>query len=294
MSARELVVVCAVATMTIGCSRANTGEEVPDGQTADAALSDVPAPDAPPNPGLPAQYPLKLLQLNLCNSGFAACYDGGLAIAEGVAAIQAQKPDIVTLNEICKDDLPALTNALASVHPGRTIVAEFKAAGDRRITAPYKCMNGQEYGIGLVAHIPGEYAGHEVSSGLYATQDTSSAEERAWLCVRANGTVTACTTHLATVGTIALAQCNALMGTIVPAARGATTTGVPAVVGGDFNLKFNGSPNVQDCVPTGFFRKGDGDVQHIFATMDLTFKASALITMTHTDHDGWFVEVTAP
>jgi hypothetical protein len=129
---------------------------------------------------------------------------------------------------------------------------------------------------------------------LYATQDTSSAEERAWLCVRANGTFTACTTHLATVGTIALNQCNDLMGTIVPAARGSTNTGVPAVVGGDFNLKFNGSPNVQDCVPTGFFRKGDGDVQHIFATMDLTFKASALVTMTHTDHDGWFVEVTAP
>jgi hypothetical protein len=47
-------------------------------------------------------------------------------------------------------------------------------------------------------------------------------------------------------------------------------------------------------VPAGYFRKGDGDVQHIMATTDFTFSSSRKIGMSHTDHDGWFVALTAP
>jgi hypothetical protein len=47
-------------------------------------------------------------------------------------------------------------------------------------------------------------------------------------------------------------------------------------------------------VPAGYFRKGDSDVQHILATTDFAFSSSRKIAMSHTDHDGWFVALTAP
>jgi endonuclease/exonuclease/phosphatase family metal-dependent hydrolase len=250
---------------------------------------------APTAAALPTHYPFWVLQMNLCNSGLAKCYDGGKSVPEAATAIQNSAPDVVTLNEICSGDLAPLTATLAGVYTGSTVVSAFKAATDRRTNAPYKCKNGQDYGIGLIVHIPGTDLGHQVFSGVYASQDTGSAEERAWVCIQATGSFYACTTHLAsTSGSIALSQCQDLMNNIIPSVR--TTGGgyAPTVIGGDLNMKFRGSPNAQSCVPPGYFRKGDGDVQHIMATADFAFSSSRTIGMSHTDHDGWFVALTAP
>jgi hypothetical protein len=178
---------------------------------------------------------------------------------------------------------------------GATVVCE-RSDDPLLSTVPiYKCKNGQDYGIGLVAHVPGAYAGHEIFSGLYASQDTGSAEQRAWLCIQATGGFYACTPHLAsTNGSIAMSQCTDLMNNIIPSMRDSHGGYAPTVLGGDLNMKYGGSPNVQDCVPAGYFRKGDGDVQHIIATMDFVFSSSSRIAMTHTDHDGWLVALTAP
>jgi hypothetical protein len=268
-----------------------TTPEVPEKMEAEAPPA---TPTAPVTNALPSRYPFWVLQLNLCNSGVAGCYEGGRSIPEGATAIRNAAPDVVTLNEICSGDIAPLQAALAAAYPGGTIVSGFKAAGDRRTNAPYKCKNGQDYGIGIIAHIPGTYAGHQVHSGLYASQDTGSAEQRAWLCIAATGTYYACTTHLtSTSGSIAMNQCKDLMNNILPSIRSAGGA-APAVVGGDLNLKFKGSPNAQDCVPGGTYRKGDGDVQHIMATTDLAFSSSRKINLNNTDHDGWFVAMTAP
>jgi hypothetical protein len=244
---------------------------------------------------LPTRYPFWVLQLNLCNSGLAGCYDGGKAVPEAATVIQGSAPDVVTLNEVCSGDVPQLSSTLAGVYGGSTVVWAFQAAVDRRTGAAYKCKNGQDYGIGLVVHVPGTYAGHRVFGGIYASQDTGSAEERAWLCIHATGSFYACTTHLAsTSGSVALAQCQDLMNQVIPTVRAGDGGYAPTVVGGDLNLKFRGSPDAQRCVPAGYFRKGDGDVQHILATSDFTFSSSRTIGMSHTDHDGWFVALTAP
>jgi len=97
-----------------------------------------------------------------------------------------------------------------------------------------------------------------------------------------------------TSGTIALNQCKDLTNNIVPAVRAAGGGYAPTVVAGDWNLKYRGSPDAQACVPGGYYRKGDGDVQHFLATSDLAFSSSKTVPMSHTDHDGWFVAVTAP
>jgi len=302
--------VIASALLLVGCAAAAGGDPVDDTSPQDCADREgpcvqtgaiTPSVDSKALAGLgavasslPTRYPFWVLQLNLCNSGLAGCYDGGKSVPEAATAIQNSAPDVVTLNEICQADVVQLSSTLAAVYSGSTVVWAFKAAADRRTGAPYKCKNGQDYGIGLIAHVPGTYAGHEIFSGIYAIQDTASAEERAWLCLRATGSYYACTTHLAsTSGSVALGQCQDLMNQIIPSVRAAGGY-APTVIGGDLNMKFRGSPNAQSCVPAGYFRKGDGDVQHIMATTDLAFSSSRTIGMAHTDHDGWFVALTAP
>jgi endonuclease/exonuclease/phosphatase family metal-dependent hydrolase len=248
-----------------------------------------------PEPGaLPSRYPFWTLQLNLCNSGFAGCYEGGQSVPEGATVIQNNAPDVVTLNEVCENDVVQLHSTLAGVYSGGAVVWAFKAAVDRRTGGPYKCKNGQSYGVGIVAHIPSPYAGYATYGGVYPSQDTTN-EQRVWLCLQATGNFYACTTHLThTSGTIAMNQCKHLMNTAIPSVRAAGGGYRPTVMGGDLNMTYGGIPNVQSCVPSGYFRKGDGSVQHTMATTDFTFSSSRKISMSHTDHPGWFVALTAP
>jgi endonuclease/exonuclease/phosphatase family metal-dependent hydrolase len=111
---------------------------------------------------------------------------------------------------------------------------------------------------------------------------------RVWACLPA-GALSACTTHLsASSGTTALAQCKELMSRAAGYASSA-----PVVVSGDMNLRYQGNPDAQDCNRTGFYRKGDGDLQHVFATTSLTFVSGTKIDMAGTtDHPGWLVTVT--
>lgn len=246
------------------------------------------------NPALPSRYPFWALQLNLCNSGFAGCYENGTSIPEGSTVIRNTAPDVVTLNEICSGDVQTLHATLASVYSSGTVIWAFKAAGDKRSGGPYKCKNGQDYGIGVVMHIPAPYNGYTVSSGLYPMQDGGSNEQRAWLCVSATGNYLACTTHLATVGSVALNQCNHLTRTVIPQVQAAGGGALPTLLGADLNLRYGGSPDAQACVPGGFYRKGDGSVQHFIASSNLSFVSTQKIGMSHTDHPAWFMKMTAP
>jgi hypothetical protein len=63
----------------------------------------------------------------------------------------------------------------------------------------------------------------------------------------------------------------------------------------DWNLKYKGSPNAQDCVPGGFYRKGDGSLQHVIASDDFTFLETVVIDMKGTtDHPGLEVRLNFP
>lgn len=244
---------------------------------------------------LPPRYPFWALQLNLCNSGVAGCYQGGRSVGEAATVIQNNRPDVVTLNEICQNDVVALHATLSAAYPSGTVVWAFQAAGNRGTGGAYKCRNGQDYGVGILAHIPSGYAGYQTFSGLYPMQDGSSNEQRAWLCVAATGHYFACTTHLTNnSGTIALNQCNHLTRTVIPQMHAAAGGAKLTVMGADLNLRYGGSPNAQSCVPPGYYRKGDGSVQHFIASGDLTFGSTRKISMRYTDHPGWFMAMTAP
>lgn len=229
--------------------------------------------------GLPvtadAATPVEVLQLNICNSGVAGCYTGR-ALTKAVSVVTSVKPQVLSVNEACSGDVAPLQLAMGASR------AVFVAA-QRRDGVPVTCVNGQQFGNILIVAEP--FAGPASVTGRYAAQDTSN-EMRVWACIP-GGQVSACTTHLsARSGSTALAQCKELMATAVGYAR-------PTIVAGDMNLRYQGSPNVQDCNPSGFYRKGDGAVQHIFASTGLAFVSGTKIDMAGTtDHPGWLVTTT--
>jgi hypothetical protein len=178
----------------------------------------------PGGPGGVADGLVRVLQMNLCDSGLAGCYSGR-SVAAAAAVIRDQAPDLVTLNKVCRDDVSIIERALAeSDHVGATASA-FQPARDRRTGEAFRCRDGQPYGIGLVARRPVPDRGFTTtSSGIYPVQDAADPEERAWLCVDA-GAFAACTTHLAdTSASVAWAQCRYLLGAAVPGRTSGTIT----------------------------------------------------------------------
>ncbi|MEV1075388.1 endonuclease/exonuclease/phosphatase family protein [Micromonospora parva] len=235
---------------------------------------------------------LRMLQMNLCNSGRAGCYTGR-AMARATQVITAEAPDLVTLNEICANDLAVLRRVFQTVHPGRTVVAAFQAAGDRPSGDDTRCRNGQRFGIGLLTHAPATASPGTVYAGTHPTQDLADPEERAWLCVDADGALLACTTHLSASGyRVALTQCHHLLDVILPGiSRDAGR--LPTVLAGDLNLRAGHDPDVRTCTPTGHQRVDDGRLQHITATPDITICCRTVVPMQEaTDHPGLLATLT--
>src|SRR5581483_6694532 len=67
---------------------------------------------------------VRALQFNLCDSGLAACYTGR-SVAVAAAVIRQQRPDIVTLNEVCRPDVSELERAMSEAHPGESVTSAF-------------------------------------------------------------------------------------------------------------------------------------------------------------------------
>jgi endonuclease/exonuclease/phosphatase family metal-dependent hydrolase len=275
---RAAVVGCLVACL-VGCTTTATGSNAVGPMTG------------PPDPagGVPAG-PVRVLQLNLCSSGIAGCYTGR-STAEAAAVIRAETPDLVTLNEVCQDDVSALERALADVVPGGVIGSAFQAARDARTGDAYRCRNGQQYGIGLLSRWP-SVPGSSAGGGIYPTQDREDPEERAWLCldVAATPAVAVCTTHLAyTKREVAIAQCRYLFGTVVAELR-ARDGAAPLVLGGDLNLGSGDSADLESCLPAGAAVADDGGQQHVVVTPEFVVDSSRTIDLRGTtDHPALLV-----
>lgn len=235
------------------------------------------------------EQPLRVLQMNLCNSGIAGCYTGE-SVAAAAEVIRDQAPDVVTLNEVCQADVDTLRQELVNVHSGEVIVSGFRAAYDRRTASDFQCRNGELYGIGLLVRVPQPYRGYATHGDLFPVQDPDDPEERAWLCIHAVAAFYACTTHLAyTSPPVTLAQCRYLLDTAIPAVREADGY-LPTVVAGDLNLRDGDPPEVRGCVPPDHLRADDGGVQHVVATADFSVRSIRSVEMAGTtDHPSLLV-----
>src|SRR5262249_34727965 len=169
------------------------------------------------------------LQMNLCNSGLAGCYtlNNGHSVAEAYDVIRSAAPDLVTLNEICRSDaMTSLLPAMRQDWPGDWVFASFMPAYDRRTAGPYRCADGEQYGVGSLGRVAAaRWHGVTAAGALYPdfyagvhTQDSRSEERRAWLCTVAVGNYNGCTTHLASTNLeVAAHQCRYLTGGVLPA-----------------------------------------------------------------------------
>jgi len=259
---------------------------------------------------------VRVLQMNLCDSGHAHCYTGR-SVAEASEVIRAEDPDVVTVNEVCQDDVAVLEAVLTGtdgVHDGGgrgVVVSAFQAAWDRRTGAAIRCRNGRPYGIALVARLATTPPAYDAVGGAYPMQDGGSPELRAWLCLgprtagsrplvstgpgpidTAPAAVAVCTTHLASGSpAVARAQCAYLLETAIPAVR-ARAGSAPVILGGDLNLRSDDSPVAAPCLPAADRRADDGQVQHVVATPELVVGSPRTIAMPATDHPGLLVTLS--
>lgn len=274
-----------LCALLVGCTAPASGSNTMESNTLEHP------PAAPSRDGSEGGSTVRVLQLNLCNSGIAGCYTGR-SVARSAAVIRTEIPDLVTLNEICRDDVATLRQALVDVAPGGNVDSAFQAAQDRRTGGEVRCRNGQPYGIGLISRWPA-VPGSEAAGGIYPTQDADDPEERAWLCatVAATPAVTACTTHLADGSrTVAAAQCGYLFDPVIAGLR-RRAVATPVVLGGDLNLTGD-DPGLRSCLPSGWAFADDGAVQHVVASPELVVADSATIDLGDTtDHPGLLVTV---
>lgn len=229
---------------------------------------------------------LRVLQMNLCNSGLATCYTGR-SVARAAAVIRAERPDIVTVSEVCRNDVSMLRRSLSGAARGSVVTSAFAAVLQQRSEEPFRCRNGQPYGVGLLARVQPPSRGFTTSDGHYPAQDPADTEARAWLCVHAPTHFYACTTHLSSTSTaVAINQCRDLMDRVIPALRTRDRRDA-VIVGADLNLIDSRSPNPQSCIPPGFVRTDDGARQDVIASAPLRVTSTSTIDMHGTtDHPG--------
>ena len=243
----------------------------------------------------PVETRVRVLQLNLCNSGRAACYAGGRAVSMAVALVHQHRPDMVTLNEVCRDDVRVLKQAMSATSSAVTIASAFTAAKERSTQAPVRCQNGQEFGDGVVVVLPSPAAGSRSHSGVYPMQDPDDPEQRVWVCIDLATRFAACTTHTTSASTTtALEQCRYLLHSVVPRVS-RRDGGAPVILGADLNLTARGSPSPQSCLPSGYQRTDDDARQHVVVSPGIGLRSRSVIDMQGTtDHPGLLVDVALP
>jgi endonuclease/exonuclease/phosphatase family metal-dependent hydrolase len=210
-----------------------------DAPTADPRADDPRAaePSAVPPPGADspratdaprraASSPYTLMQMNVCLSGLAGCWPDAAypaVVQEAVARIRSARPDAVTLNEACRNDVERMARRVGyHLRFSRVIYRG----------SPLQCIDPGGRGLfgdAVLTRSP------IVASENRPFRAQSGIEQRRWLCAGTRRGVDVCTTHLNTRTTdtsIATndAQCAELAALL---ARRAADGGV--VFGGDVN-----------------------------------------------------------
>lgn len=240
----------------------------------------------------PGETTVRVLQMNLCNSGRADCYSGGRAVSMAAALVHDHEPGMVSLNEVCRDDVDVLKQAMSTTFPAAMIASAFKAAQDRLTQAPVRCQNGQEFGDAVLAVVPSRAHGFRSYSGVFPDQDIDDPEERVWVCIQLVAQFSACTAHTASTSrSIALAQCRYMLSSAAPMVS-RRDSGSPVILGADLNLAALGSPSPQSCLPHGYQSTDDGALQDVVVSSGIEPRSHSVIDMQGTtDHPGLLVDV---
>ena len=212
-----------------------------------------------------------LMQMNLCLSGQAGCYDPAV-VDEAVDRIGAEHPDAVTFNEACRRDVARIARRTGyHVRFSRVLYR------DKRL----RCVTPG--GRGLFGNAVLTKATVE-SSESHDFKTQAGPERRRWLCVTTRADIDVCTAHLNTRSPVEIAgneaQCDELAALL--ARRG------PVIFGGDLNRR-------RTCAPKGMWVRTDrtadqaAGLQHAYGSATLQSPKAHVAPAAHTDHDALIV-----
>jgi endonuclease/exonuclease/phosphatase family metal-dependent hydrolase len=207
-----------------------------------------------------------LLQMNVCLSGLAGCYDPAV-VDEAVERIGEAHPDAVTLNETCRRDVMGIARR-TGYHVRFTRVI-YRGERLRCVKPGGRGLFGDA--VLTKAAITGS-ASHD-----FAAQ--AGLERRRWLCVSTRD-VDVCTAHLNTRSRVEVAgndaQCDELAALLGRRA--------PVIFGGDVNRR-------DACAPEGAWVRTDESadqapgLQQVYGTGELRSASAEVVPARHTDHD---------
>ena len=215
-----------------------------------------------------------LMQMNLCLSGLAGCFEKvayPAVVEEAVARIREAQPDAVTFNEACRSDVTRIARRTG-----------YHARFSRVIYRGERLRCVRPGGRGLF----GDAVLTEAAIKSSESQDfeaQAGIERRRLLCVRTRVGVDVCTAHLNTRSPIERAgndaQCLELAALLTR--RGSTRT---VIFGGDVNRR-------DGCAPKGAWTRTDRSadqapgLQHVYGSGALRSPSAELLPAAHTDHD---------
>jgi endonuclease/exonuclease/phosphatase family metal-dependent hydrolase len=209
-----------------------------------------------------------LMQMNLCLSGLAGCYDPA-AVEEAVARIRETQPDAVTLNETCRADVGRIARR-TGYHARFTRVLY----GGKRLRCVRPGGRGL-FGDAVLTRV----AIKRTESRDFEAQ--AGPERRRWLCVSTE--VDVCTAHLNTRSIVEIAgndaQCAELAALLTR--RGSSRT---VAFGGDINRQ-------TACAPGGMWTRTDATadqapgLQHVYGSAAFGEPAAKVLAAEHSDHD---------
>jgi len=227
--------------------------------------------------------PYALLQMNLCLSGYAGCFDDTqypAVVDEAIAQIRATQPDAVTLNEACSGDVERIARETGYDMRFSTVIYR---------GAPLDCKDPTGRGVFGNAVLTRA----DIESSQDAPYEAQlGVEERRWLCVVTEEEVRVCTSHLSVAGSAEQratneAQCEELREVLARDRSGSRSR--RTIFGGDVN-------RIGSCAPRGAWTKRDEEaqqapgIQHVYGTRPgFVRPRDQVLAMTYTDHDALLV-----
>jgi endonuclease/exonuclease/phosphatase family metal-dependent hydrolase len=220
-----------------------------------------------------------LMQMNLCLSGLAGCYDPRV-VEEAMGRIRELHPDAVTFNEACAGDAAQIARRTGyHLRFSRVIY----------LGRPLDCIHPGGRGLFGDAVLT-KAAIESTDSRPFNAQ--AGIERRVWLCVTTRVRVDVCTAHLTSQkpdeAASSAPQCAELRMLLARRAAGQSV-----IFAGDVNRR---SP----CPPEGFWTLTDGSAeqdpgdQHVYGTDSLRSPSAEVIPTRHTDHAVLLVRARLP
>ncbi len=214
------------------------------------------------------------MQMNLCLSGLAGCYQRVRypgVVQEAIARIREAHPDAVTFNEACGGDVARIARR-TGYHVRFSHVIYYGK--------PLFCIRPGGRGLFGDAVLTRAAIESAVSHPFTAQ---AGPEQRQWLCAGTRVGVEVCTAHLASPEPVE-APANAPQCAELTAVLARRASGRALIFGGDVN-------RLPSCAPDGFWTRTDASArqdprsQQVYGSGALRSPSARIVPATHTDHD---------